>query len=109
MKTIEVIGFFNEFKTGALAEILAKRLDFGDKQTLENIVETNTCLQEQDEPSESDQEHEPSDPDEEADLESARATKSSKSKALAQQDQLKVRMSEVDQYIDLYMQWRGLS
>jgi len=44
MKTLEVIGFFNEFKVGALAEILTKRLDFGDQETLENIVETNTCL-----------------------------------------------------------------
>lgn len=31
MKTIEVIGFFNEFNEGAIAQILSKRLNFGDE------------------------------------------------------------------------------
>ena len=30
MKTIEVIGFFNEFNEGAIAQIISKRLDYAD-------------------------------------------------------------------------------
>jgi hypothetical protein len=30
MKTIEVIGFFNEFNEGAIASIISKRLDYED-------------------------------------------------------------------------------
>jgi len=35
-------------------------------------------------------------------------TKEFKIKLLSQQGELRARMSEVDHYIDLYMQWRGL-
>ena len=48
MKIVEVIGFFNEFKQGALAQFHRKSLTFGDKKTLEMIVETNNVLGEED-------------------------------------------------------------
>lgn len=109
MKTVEAIGFFNEFKAGALAEILAKKLDFGDRATLENIVEANACLQEQDESGASDEDGGSSDPDDEVDLEAGRAPAPSKKRQLGKHGELKAQMSEVDRYVDLYMQWRGLA
>ena len=104
MKTVEVIGFFNEFKYGALAPIRSKRLNFGDQQTLKMIVDTNMSLIEQDEPSSSssDKESKPDD-GEEADVEA------SVPQAPQRQETIKARLSEVDSYIDYYMRWRGLA